>query len=354
MEEHQNNNPIIPELQSESHQDRASDVLPLLTQSQNRLSPRVAGIISLLLIFFAGASFTWVFLEGGATKPPVAVAAAVQATAAPTTTAQHSAFDGIDLLAKGAIVEDLTSGKTLYEQNADTPLPLASLTKVPLTLVVVENLPAGTVITIPYDTSPYDTSQKLRQGERWNLQDVIDFTLAVSSNEGADILAQSAAASIQQRFLGAPADNPAVWRMNQLVQSLGLSHTYFLNDNGLDESETQAGAYGSARDMATLFAYAANNDAGIFAATTKAHFTLHSIDGAETTAVNTDEALPVIPGIIMGKTGYTDLAGGNLAVVFEVGGHRVSAVVLGSTQSGRFDDMKKLVAVTTSVLKPTE
>ena len=49
----------------------------------------------------------------------------------------------------------------------------------------------------------------------------------------------------------------------------------------------------------------------------------------------------------MGKTGYTDLAGGNLAVVFDVGPvHPVIAVVLHSTQLGRFDDMKKLVAAT--------
>ena len=46
----------------------------------------------------------------------------------------------------------------------------------------------------------------------------------------------------------------------------------------------------------------------------------------------------------MGKTGLTDLAGGNLAVVFDVGlAHPVVAVVLGSTESGRFVDMQKLV-----------
>jgi len=55
--------------------------------------------------------------------------------------------------------------------------------------------------------------------------------------------------------------------------------------------------------------------------------------------------LGAIPGIIMGKTGYTDLAGGNLAVVFDAGvGHPVVAVVMGSTQDGRFSDMKQLVS----------
>ena len=67
-------------------------------------------------------------------------------------------------------------------------------------------------------------------------------------------------------------------------------------------------------------------------------------NGNKASAFNTNEALGAIPGLIMGKTGYTDLAGGNLAVVFDVGlSHPVIAVVLGSTIDGRFTDMKQIV-----------
>ena len=67
----------------------------------------------------------------------------------------------------------------------------------------------------------------------------------------------------------------------------------------------------------------------------------------KTSAFNTNEALGELPGLIMGKTGITDLAGGNLGIVFEVSpNHPVVAVVLGSTRDGRFEDMKKLVART--------
>jgi D-alanyl-D-alanine carboxypeptidase len=46
----------------------------------------------------------------------------------------------------------------------------------------------------------------------------------------------------------------------------------------------------------------------------------------------------------MGKTGTTDLAGGNLAIVFDIGlAHPITAVVLGSSERGRFTDMRKLV-----------
>ena len=53
--------------------------------------------------------------------------------------------------------------------------------------------------------------------------------------------------------------------------------------------------------------------------------------------------------MIMGKTGLTDLAGGNLVVLFEAGGRRYAAVVLGSTEEGRFSDMRQLVATTHTI-----
>ncbi len=326
--------------------------VPQNMPTESSINSRAAGLVSLALIFFASLSFTWVYLSETAT-PPSAVQTASAAEViepAPEPLLPTTAFDTITLEAEGAIVVDQTTGQALYELNADTPLPLASLTKVALVLAVGGALPADAIITIPRDTSPYDTTQKLRAGERWRLQDVIDFTLAVSSNTAADILAEEAELPIQQAYLGAPVEGATIWRMNQLMQHLELSHIYFLNATGLDESATQAGAYGSARDVADLFEYAAESSPTTFAATTKESFRLQSLDGVVSTAVNTDEALPDIPGIVLGKTGFTDLAGGNLAIVFEVEGRRVSAVVLGSSQSGRFDDMKKLVATTREVL----
>ena len=40
---------------------------------------------------------------------------------------------------KAGIVIDIPTGRTLYEKNADVPLPLASLTKAALALVVAEH-----------------------------------------------------------------------------------------------------------------------------------------------------------------------------------------------------------------------
>lgn len=255
-------------------------------------------------------------------------------------------FAGISLEAKAAIVVDMTSGKTLYEKNAEVQLPLASLTKVALALVVAEALPLDSTIVIPYYASGAGSDAHLLKGETWRIADVIDFTLVESSNGGASILAEAAEPRLRDQYQGAPKTQhgATLARMNELVRVLHLSQTYFLNVSGLDLSETQAGAYGSARDMAKLFAYAASGNPGLFDGTAQSGILLTTEAGTELSASNTNSAQGSIPGLIMGKTGITDLAGGNLAVVFDVGlSHPIVAVVLGSSEHGRFSDMQKLV-----------
>ncbi len=266
------------------------------------------------------------------------------------------AFKRISLEAKSAIVVDMQSGQTLYEKNAEVQLPLASLTKVALALVVAEALPLDSIITIPYYASGAGSGAHLLKGERWRVADIIDFTLVESSNNGALILADVANERIRELYPGSDEALPhgaTLSRMNELARSLGLSQTYFLNVSGLDLSSTQAGAYGSGRDMAKLFAYAASAQSALFAGTARDGVLLTTANGdGEMSASNTNEAQGAIAGLIMGKTGLTDLAGGNLAVVFDVGlSHPVVAVLLGSSESGRFSDMRKLVETTRKSLR---
>lgn len=269
-------------------------------------------------------------------RPPSQAAAA----AAPS-----SAFDGIELIGKAAIVIDIKTGKTLFALNPETQLPLASLTKIATVLAVSEVLRPDDLITIPYDVGPTGSAKRLTKGTTWRVQDFIDFTLIASSNEGAEILAATAEKKLHEKYPQSPASKATLWRMNDIARSLSLERTYFLNASGLDLSATQSGAYGSASDIAKLFAYALSDEPSVFAGTRKNDMTLTTSDGTgKTAAFNTNESQGEIPGLIMGKTGYTDLAGGNLAVVFDVGpAHPVVVVVLGSTREGRFEDINKLV-----------
>jgi D-alanyl-D-alanine carboxypeptidase len=63
--------------------------------------------------------------------------------------------------------------------------------------------------------------------------------------------------------------------------------------------------------------------------------------------VNTNVSINQISGLLASKTGFTNLAGGNLAVVFDAGFmHPVVIVVLGSTVDGRFSDVVNLEKIT--------
>lgn len=298
----------------------------------------VVALAALLVLFLA----TTAVIAGHEYRRPRAQTQAQVASAV----AAKDVFAGLSLVAQAAIVIDVTDGKVLYALNPDIQLPLASLTKVPLALAVRDVLPADTVLTIPRDTAPVGSAERLAKGEKWRLQDIIDFTLVSSSNEGAEIIADAAEYAIRAKYPDAPEGSAAIWRMNAIAAQLGLTRTYFLNASGLDISPTLSGAYGSARDTAALFAYAAAEHLSVFSKTAGDGLSMTSADGKKTTrAFNTNEAHGQIEGLMMGKTGITDLAGGNLAVVFDAGSaHHVVAVVLGSTREGRFSDMRQLVS----------
>lgn len=300
-------------------------------------------------MFVASGFFTASYLQH---TPPAQVATEhtpTQQSAAVAATLQFApvpdeAFASISLIGKAAYVMDITDGRVLYQLNPDAQLSLASITKVPMALAVAEVLASDMQIVIPEDTATPGRDERLAQGDVWYAGDVIDLTLTASSNGGAEVLAKIADEPLRMKYPQAPRGQATLWRMNDLARQLGLTKTYFLNVSGLDESTTQSGAFGSAHDVAILFSYASMHFHDVFSATTKPSFSLTSINGATAYVVNTDRALDAIPGIIMGKTGYTDLAGGNLAVVFDAApNHPVVAVVLGSTEQGRFEDIKKLV-----------
>jgi D-alanyl-D-alanine carboxypeptidase len=292
----------------------------------------------LALIVVISASFAYAYVSGSAANNTVPQTAAAAA---------KDPFAAISLQAQAAYVYDPASDRVLFSLNPDAQLPLASLVKVPLALAVSDVLPTDMIITIPRDTAPPGSAMRLAAGSRWPVGDVINFTLIASSNTGAEILAQAATPAIRAKYTNAPEKDAALWSMNNLAKNLGLTHTFFTNASGLDVSTTQSGGYGSARDIAHLFAFAASTSPTIFEGTAKNDMLLMSQNGEKTSAINTDKMLGAIPGLVMGKTGLTDLAGGNLAIVFDVGpAHPVVAVVLGSSEKGRFDDMRQLVQAT--------
>lgn len=316
-------------------------LLPEHTETPHRSLQSLSGIAALVLMFFASASFTAAYLSSDG-----AIASATSQTAS-AAAAIEDPFASVSLEAGGAYVLDLTTNRVLYAKNSDSQLPLASLVKVPLVLAISEIFEPDALITIPPHTTPDGAGIRLPSGLRFKAGDLMDFTLVASSNEGAAILTEAAEGALRAKYPSATEGAAALWRMNDIAKNLGLTNMVFRSTDGLDQSDTQAAAYGSAREVALLFAYAASTTPEPFGHTSQDSVKIRATTGETVTGVNTDEVLPAIPGIVMGKTGFTELAGGNLAIVFEVGpAHPVVAVVLHSTRDGRFEDMKKLVTAT--------
>jgi D-alanyl-D-alanine carboxypeptidase len=66
---------------------------------------------------------------------------------------------------------------------------------------------------------------------------------------------------------------------------------------------------------------------------------------------NTNTIVGELPNILASKTGFTDLAGGNLAVIIDPSLNRpILIVVLGSTKEGRFQDVSNLAQKTIEYL----
>lgn len=236
-----------------------------------------------------------------------------------------------ELSAKAAVVYDPTAKVMLFQKNGDMPLPLASLTKLMSAEAVLANTASGTIVTItPADLKP-DGDWGFMPGESWRLHDLLVFGLVASSN---DAMAAAAAA--------VPGDIIAT--MNLRAAELGLTRTYFNNPTGLDVDLETAGAYGSARDMAVLAGSFLQNYPGLFESTAHSNVSIRSLSGRTLQADSTSVPLQDIPGLIAAKTGYTDLAGGNLVAAFDIHlGHPVIIAVLGSTREKRFDDVRTLV-----------
>lgn len=262
-----------------------------------------------------------------------------QYTVATSTPEIVDPFSSIALAAEAVFVWDPTTQRVLYESNPDQQLPLASVTKLMTALVTHELVAENEPITITTDAINQDGASGLLEGETFTLQNLSDLVLLSSSNDGAYALAQAVGGLL------APDGDAATFvaAMNIRAEELGLTQTYFRNPTGLDISEDEAGAYGSARDIAFLLEYILINQPAILEQTTVTDTVLLNTAGAAHSVQNTNQYVEDIAGIIGSKTGYTELAGGNLAVAFDAGVNRpVIVVALGSTRYGRFQDILQL------------
>ncbi len=270
----------------------------------------------LIIGFFA---FLWLFPAQPKTLPSKNLMAEIQ----------ESPFENIKLEARAAYVFDIVKNQPVFELNSEVQLPLASLAKIMTALSAKEAFPSSLLVKIPREAVLQEGDEGFIVGEEWPILDLIDAMLISSSNDAAFALASEFNKDFNEDFVSL---------MNKKAKELDLAQTYFLNPTGLDLSENMSGAYGSAKDISQLLLYAVKNHSSLMETT---RLNIASINSRK--FKNTDQIINELPGFIAGKTGYSDLAGGNLAIMIDKGySHPFIIVVLGSTYDGRFTDVKTL------------
>ncbi len=251
-------------------------------------------------------------------------------------------FDGILLEAKSAYVWDMKKQKVLFSKNEESQLPLASITKLMTAYITSDLVPENTIITISNDDLQIEGENGFSIGEKWNLKDLLDLTLMSSSNDGAHALA-SVIGFVESSVGEKTTEEMFLEKMNSEAKKMGLTQTFFLNESGLDINEKLSGAYGSAKDVAILMKNILEEKSEILESTRYSRLDINSKE-AVYLVENTNQDVDVIPGVIGSKTGFTDLAGGNLVIAFDVGiGYPVIVSVLGASKEGRFEDVRRLV-----------
>ena len=249
-----------------------------------------------------------------------------------------STFPPVAIDGRSAIVYDVSTHEILYAHNATMRLPLASLTKLVTLYAIATNLSPGETVVISESALAQDGDSGFTLGEQFTARDLERMALVASSNDAAQALAEAGSNKV---------NTSETSLLASAIASAGLLQTTAQNATGLDVNTSLSGGYGSAQDIATLAGEILTVAPEVAQATTHERVSATSLQGVAHSLPNTNQSLGPIPSPLLSKTGFTDLAGGNLVVVFDVGiGHPVAVVVLGSTKEGRFSDVRKLVDTT--------
>ena len=213
-------------------------------------------------------------------------------------------------------VMDADTGEILYEKDAYTQLPMASITKTMTALVAMENSDLqGTTTATNEALATVDLASTrigFEAGENLTLDELMYCMLVYSANDAANILAAA---------VGGTVDN-FVAMMNAKAEELGCTHTHFMNPSGLFDAEH----YSSAYDMALIMAYAMENEEFKNIISTK-EYQIETA-GAITYLRNHNKLLWQYDGCIGGKTGFTKNSGRCLVSCAEKDGIAVAAVTL--------------------------
>ena len=224
----------------------------------------------------------------------------------------------LSLRSAAAIVQDAETGEVLYDKNANTVVPIASISKLMTAMVLLD---AGvdlrqdvTISTADMDTLR-GTHSRLKPGARLNRDELLRLALMSSENRAAAALARTTFAGGLPSFLQA---------MNHKAQMLGMSDTHFDDPTGLSN-----GNVSSAEDLVKLVRAAHRYELIRKYTTTAGHEV--EVDGRQLAYRNTNRLVSNHRWDIgLSKTGFTNDAGRCLVLQARLAERQVIIVLLDS------------------------
>lgn len=250
-------------------------------------------------------------------------------------------FSSSDMLpistnSRSVVVMDLETGQSIYEKNADTARPMASITKLMTAMVVLDSeqdmREEITLISSDF-VGPKTASSRLKSGDRMNRAELLLMALMKSENPAAKTLARNY-----------PGGYDAFMRaMNRKAQDIGMSSAFFGDPTGLDKRNVA-----SPRDLVKMVRAAGNYDVIRRFSTTKSYdfFVANYASGNRTYKASNTSSL-VRSGeypIGISKTGYISEAGRCVVMETRVNNRPAIIVILGANSSdARWGDAKNIL-----------
>lgn len=251
-----------------------------------------------------------------------------------------------EITANAAIVLDANSSFVLYEKDPDRKCYPASLTKIMTFIIVMENTNGNLddMVNFSYNSVTKDidknsTTIGASAGDQLSIKDCLYSLLLPSANDVANALAEHVAGSI----------NDFALLMNERAKSIGCTNTNFVNPSGLHNDNQ----WTTANDMAKIIQYAMTYPmfSQISSSVSYRHGPIRRYRNPENSnnlVLNTNSIM--VPGsgfyyngITSGKTGYTSLAGYNIAASATKHGMDLICVVLGcKSEKIRYNETKLL------------
>ncbi len=251
-----------------------------------------------------------------------------------TTEVNAEAADNfLNIEAESAILIEQSTGKVLYEKNANEQLRPASVTKIMSILLIMEALDSGkisldTKISCSENAASMGGSQIwLDETETLTVDEMLKAICVVSANDCVVAMAEHLAGS-EEAF---------VEQMNNRAKELGMNNTVFKNCHGIDEDGHLTTSY----DIALMSRELLKNHPSITNYTT---IWMDSLRDGKSELVNTNKLIRTYEGATGLKTGSTSLALYNLSASATRGDLSLIAVVMKAPSTKiRFSSAKTLL-----------